>query len=181
MPRPKSTSVRHRLLPGALTLALLALAAACGPAQPDGEATPPAVASPSETPGVAPEPSPTPDPAKWRNGTARCPMPPHVSVPPTGVERGDATQAFCVVWANEYPDESGFRVSVRYHVGGEQFEHTIPPDEHDFVFPPAEAPVPSGPECTARQSYTIEVFVIRPAGAEPVGAVGGVAECGRPQ
>ena len=66
-------------------------------------------------------------------------------------------------------------------LGGEQFEHTIPADEHDFVFPPAEAPIPSGPECTARQSYTIEVFVIRPAGDEPVGAVGGVAECGGPQ
>jgi len=162
-----------------LTLALVALAAACGPAQPDGEATPSAVASTSETPSVAPDPSPTPDPAKWRNGTARCPMPPHVLVPPTGVERGDATQAFCVVWANQYPDESGFRVSVRYHEGGEQFEHIIPADEHDFVFPAAEAPVLFAPDCTARRSYTIEVFVIRPGGDEPVGAVSTVAECGR--
>lgn len=108
-------------------------------------------------------------------------MPPHVSVPPTGVALGDATQAFCVVWANEYPDESGFRVSVRYHEGGEQFQHTIPPDEHDFVFPAAEAPILSGPECTARRSYTIEVFVIRPGGDEPVGAVGVIAECGPPR
>ena len=167
-----------------LALVLLAQSASCGSGGRQAPAVPSA-AVPLPTPTlVAVEtalPSPaataTPDPAKWRNGTARCPMPPYVKVPPTGVERGAATVAFCVVWANEYPDETGFRVSVRYHEGGDLFVHTIPADEHDFVFPAADAPILTGPECARRRSFTIEVVVLRPSGEEPVGASSVVAEC----
>jgi len=116
------------------------------------------------------------DPATWRNGTVQCPMPPAVIVPPKGVEMGDAKQGLCVVWANDYSDESGFRVSVRYE-GGELFSHSIPANEHDFVFPAAEAPVLTGPDCVKRRSFTIEVVVLRPSGEEPVGASSVVAEC----
>ncbi len=107
-------------------------------------------------------------------------MPPHITVPPTGVERGAATKAFCVVWANEYPDELGFRVSVVYE-NGEVFTHLIGPDEHDFVFPPEEAPVLSGPCIYSRQrGHSLSVVVVRPGGDEPVGGVAMVGGCDDP-
>jgi hypothetical protein len=94
-----------------------------------------------------------------------------------GVEQGDATKGFCVVWANEYPDELGFRVAVAYGEGGDAFSHVVAADEHDFVFPADEAPVLTGPQCTKRWRFTITVVVVRPSGEEPVGAVATVAEC----
>ena len=121
-------------------------------------------------------PSPTVEAAKWQQGTARCPVPPHVFVPPSGVALGAATKAFCVVWANEYSDGVGFRVSVEY-ASGEVFTHQIPPGQHDFVFPSSEAPILSGPLCTGRRSYSISVIVLRNGGEEPVGEVSVIAEC----
>jgi hypothetical protein len=174
----------RRPLIAVLALVLLAQSAACGSGGGQAPAVPSAAAAPPTPTFVAtdaalpwPAPTATPDPAKWRFGTARCPMPPYISVPSTGVELGNANVAFCVVWATDYPDETGFRVSVRYHEGGDLFVHTIPADEHDFVFPAAEAPVLVGPDCTRRRSFTVEVVVLRPSGEEPVGASGVVAEC----
>ncbi len=104
-------------------------------------------------------------------------MPPDVTVPPAGIERGDATKGFCVVWANDYPDELGFRVAATYE-GGEVFTHVVAADQHDFAFPADEAPVLTGPQCIKRRSFTVTVVVVRPSGEEPVGAVATVAECG---
>ena len=166
-----------------LVIAAILSFAACGSPPPEmgqrTEASSPA--SPSPTAAPSPEPAPTPrpttDPARWRLGTERCPMPPHVTVPAKGVEQGDATKGFCVAWANDYPDELGFRVAVAYE-GGEVFTHPVAPDEHDFVFPAEEAPVLTGPQCTSRRSFTITVVVVRPGSEEPVGATAAVAECG---
>lgn len=125
-----------------------------------------------------PAPIPTPTPAIWRNGTVRCPMPAHVTVPPNGAALGDANKGFCIVWSGEFPDESGFRVEVRYG-GGEIFSHAVGPDEHDFVFPPEEAPVLTGPGCSRRKDFTMTVFVVQPSGETPIGGMAVVAECGR--
>jgi hypothetical protein len=103
-------------------------------------------------------------------------MPVGLYVPPSGIESAFVAGRMCVVWANEYPDELGFRVSLRYD-GGERFEHLVDPDSHDFVFPPTEQPILSGPGCFARHVWTLEVFVLLPSGAEPVGATSVIAEC----
>ena len=124
-----------------------------------------------------PVPTPTPDPAIWRNGTVRCPMPPHVNVPPNGAAQGDATKGFCIVWSNDFPDELGFRVQVRYGGRGETFSHTVGPDEHDFVFPPEEAPVHKGPQCDDRKDWTVTVYVVRPGGETPIGGGATASEC----
>ena len=171
-----------------LAIAPILAFAACGSPQAELEkGTGASVSvSPSSTPTnsargtefvPAPAAVPTATPAIWRNGTARCPMPPHVTVPPNGAARGDATKGFCIVWSSDFPDESGFRVLVSYG-GGEVFSHTVGPDEHDFIFPPEEAPVLTGPGCSRRKDFTMTVFVIRPRGEEPIGGMATVAECG---
>ena len=114
-----------------------------------------------------PAPTPSPDPAIWRNGTVRCPMPPHVTVPPNDAALGDATKSFCIVWSGDFPDESGFRVLLTYYEGGDIFSHTVGPDEHDFVFPPEEAPVLTGPECTKRRSFPLLCSSFGRAGKHP--------------
>jgi hypothetical protein len=152
---------RAQWLGGVLVVATIALLVACIEDRVATEATNTATAGTADA----------------REGPERCAMPPHVTVPASGVALGDASKAFCVVWAGGFPDATAFRISVRYE-GGERFTHEVAPSEREFVFPPSEAPILSGPECTARRSYTVEVFVVRANGDEPVGAAAVSVECG---
>jgi hypothetical protein len=77
----------------------------------------------------------------------------------------------CITWADEFKDETGFRVVLKYG-GGESFEYFAAADTVEFIPPAAHVEGLGSPEYgIARKDYGLEVWAIRPGGEEPVGAM----------
>jgi hypothetical protein len=78
----------------------------------------------------------------------------------------------CVVWADEFSDETAFRVEVTY-IGDPSvkasFVHFVAANETSFQFPLDESPQLSGPTFLSRHSANIRVSALRPSVESHVG------------
>ena len=78
---------------------------------------------------------------------------------------------FCIAWRDEFSNELGFRITLTYISGDEEFVYQVGPDVTDFFFPqpdwpdvlpPPETPCPS---CSIkRKGFSIFVNALLPTG-----------------
>lgn len=175
-----------------LPFAFCALALACGDQPADdgaGQARPSpaaqtAASEPKPQPTASPEPTAAPPPAPAGPAFAgiSCRLGPF-AVPPVALG-----EPFCAVWVDSFDDETGFRVVARLsgsklatnELTSEESSYLVPADTVEIVFPPDRAPVAAPiARCVEQQSISIEVFVLRRGGEEPVGSYAISRECGR--
>ncbi len=93
---------------------------------------------------------------------------------------GDAGE-FCIVWQDEFEDETGFRVTLNYGNGAEMFVYETGPDSTSFFPPSADSPPGSDADldtCVARSRRFVFVQALFPGGVIPVRGGEMEAECG---
>ena len=88
---------------------------------------------------------------------------------------------FCVVWADTFDDEQGFRITLQYlGTGGETFTYETGPHATQFAVPEQDRPrtEESRDLCARRGSFSIQVVALREGGQEIVGGMAMDGECG---
>ena len=94
---------------------------------------------------------------------------------------GRAGEDICVVWEDNYTDETGFEVILEYPSEGARLTYPLPPNTEVFVFPAADQPraVPSAEACRRRTLHSVQVVVHRPSGTLSVGGFAAQGHCGQ--
>ena len=88
---------------------------------------------------------------------------------------------FCVVWADTFDDEQGFRITLQYlGTNGDSFTYEVGPHVTEFVVPEEDRPrTDESPElCAQRGSFSVQVMALRASGEEIVGGMAMDSECG---
>ena len=94
----------------------------------------------------------------------------------TGDKVAVARDPFCLVWRDDYADETGFRIVLHYLTGDETFTYRLPAGQTQFVIPTADAPQSARRPCD-RSSFSITVYALRPGSETLVGGFALEAEC----
>ena len=81
---------------------------------------------------------------------------------------------FCIAWLDEFSDELGFRITLRYLGSQEEFVYQVGPDVHDFFFPASDWPdALSATPCAScsirRKDFSVLVQALLPTGEITMG------------
>jgi hypothetical protein len=137
----------------------MALLVACTGSQPD---QPDADTSPVVEPSLAAVQAPTATPSP----AGRC---------PAGNMRGKVgfsrEPEFCIAWRDEFSNELGFRIVLRFSPSDEELVYHVGPDVRDFFFPPSDRPDTLPPPDTPcafcglkRKDFGVTVYALLPSG-----------------
>jgi hypothetical protein len=107
---------------------------------------------------------------------------PTVTCSPTSASSSQAQlrfgpDPFCASWRDQFSDESGFKVVLRYPKVGSTFEHTVGPNQTALIFPAEESPSSGDPSNCDRSVFMIELSVLRNGVTTPYDAVTFQTEC----
>lgn len=86
---------------------------------------------------------------------------------------------FCIVWIDEFTDETGFQIVLEYPQSGEQFVYETEANVTQFLVSEAEAPrlAESQEQCLKRKDWQVKVAALRPSGLHPFAATAVTIEC----
>ena len=86
--------------------------------------------------------------------------------------------AFCVVWVDNFQNETGFRIDLSYSDSGEIFVYEVGPDVTQVLVHEEHGPTDSQGNCIrTRQVFEANVIALLDSGSVQVGSVGGQGEC----
>lgn len=89
---------------------------------------------------------------------------------------------FCIVWIDEFTDETGFQVILEYPQSGEQFIYETAANVTQLIVPENDTPrlTESLEQCMRRNAFMVQVIALMPATKRNVGGTGANIECGGP-
>ncbi|HJR80805.1 MAG TPA: hypothetical protein VJ821_12080 [Anaerolineales bacterium] len=86
--------------------------------------------------------------------------------------------AFCVVWVDNFQNETGFQIDLSYLDSGEIFVYEVGPDVTQVLVPEEHRPTDSQGNCIrTRQVFDANVIALLDSGNVQVGSIGGQGEC----
>src|SRR5687768_11248760 len=88
--------------------------------------------------------------------------------------------SFCIVWADNFQNETGFRTTLSYLNSGEIFVYEVEPNVTQVLVPEEHRPTTAGSqeECIrSRQVFEVKVIALINSESIEVGGVGGQGEC----
>jgi hypothetical protein len=147
-----------------------------GTAEPTATPTP----KPTTTPLPLPTPTITPIPTTLATRTIEatatdCPIPEMLAQNKLGLVFPD----YCIVWLDNFDNETGFIVRLGYPRSGEWFLYHTPANVTAMHIPPEDAPrlMESTEQCQNRQSIVVEVTAVFLDHGQLVAGMGLDAEC----
>ena len=140
--------------------------------------TPP-TPKPTTTPLPLPTPTITPIPTTLATRTIEatatdCPIPEMLAQNKLGLASPD-----CIVWLDNFDNETGFIVRLGYPRSGDWFLYHTPANVTAIHIPPEDAPrlMESAEQCQNRQSIVVEVTAVLPDGERRFAGMGLDTEC----
>lgn len=108
-----------------------------------------------------------------------------VCLPPPGLletEVDIVADPFCIVWVDDFTDETGFQIVLEYPQSGEQFVYETEANITQFVVPEADRPrlTESLEQCMRRNAFMVQVVALISDNKQKVGGLGANIECGGP-
>jgi hypothetical protein len=110
-----------------------------------------------------------------------------ISVSPTGPECARSSfdvsvvgvPSFCIVWMDNFQNETRFRITLTYLNSGEVFVYEVGSDVTQLLVPQKHTPTTAGSqeECIRRQVFEVNVIALLNSGNAEVGGTAGQGEC----
>ncbi len=105
---------------------------------------------------------PTPTAIQVAVTPGECAFSPKLSGQEFEVRKVGATT--CVIWADEFNNETGFRVVLQFGYNGDMFVYDVPANRPGLPYPPIlSAPLGQSFEyCMAHKDYTLDIYALLP-------------------
>ncbi len=116
---------------------------------------------------IAPIPSSTPGPTPTAIQVAMlpgdCTVTPALKGQEVQVRKVGST--ICLIWADDYDNETGFRVVLQFGYDGEMFVYDSPANNPGMPYPPILSDTQGGSfeYCIAHKDYSVNIYVLLPS------------------